>query len=347
MPISENFSPKRILVCQQRQIGDVLLATPAIELLKKRYPSAELHVFTEEKCAPMLWHNPYINKIWSLDKKALQSLWQEVAWYWKVARTGFDLIVDFQQLPRCRWIVAFSRSKIRLTFTPPWYNRSLYTHFCSMIDGYAAMSKASILRELGIHYAGERPKLCLTEEERTNAAQILQTAGLKSGDILITVDATHRYASRRWPVKLYAETLHLLAKQRPELRFFPFWGPGEEKDVQELIRLCPDSDRILRQTRTFSLREVAGCIAMAKLHLGNCSAPRHIAVAVDTPSCVVLGSSSDGWTFPSPKHTTIAAGLDCQPCKVNTCPKASIAPCLNAVSPQMVAERVLSILQEL
>ena len=32
------FSPKRILVCQLRQIGDVVLATPSIELLKRRYP---------------------------------------------------------------------------------------------------------------------------------------------------------------------------------------------------------------------------------------------------------------------------------------------------------------------
>ena len=30
------FAPRRILVCQQRQIGDALLATPALELLKKK-----------------------------------------------------------------------------------------------------------------------------------------------------------------------------------------------------------------------------------------------------------------------------------------------------------------------
>ena len=33
-----SISPRRILVCQQRQLGDVLLATPAMELLKKRFP---------------------------------------------------------------------------------------------------------------------------------------------------------------------------------------------------------------------------------------------------------------------------------------------------------------------
>ena len=48
------FSPKRILVCQLRQIGDVVLATPSIELLKRRYPDAEIHLLTEKKCAPLL-----------------------------------------------------------------------------------------------------------------------------------------------------------------------------------------------------------------------------------------------------------------------------------------------------
>ena len=42
------FSPKRILVCQLRQIGDVVLATPSIELLKRRYPDAEIHLLTEK-----------------------------------------------------------------------------------------------------------------------------------------------------------------------------------------------------------------------------------------------------------------------------------------------------------
>lgn len=42
------FVPARILVCQLRQIGDVILSTPCLELLKRRYPESELHVFTEK-----------------------------------------------------------------------------------------------------------------------------------------------------------------------------------------------------------------------------------------------------------------------------------------------------------
>ncbi len=92
----------RILVCQLRQIGDVLLTTPSIELLGRTYPNAELHVFTEKKCLPMLKNNPHVDAIWPVDKAALGNPLREYLWYRKVAGCGFDLVVDFQQLPRCR-----------------------------------------------------------------------------------------------------------------------------------------------------------------------------------------------------------------------------------------------------
>jgi len=60
---------QKILICQLRQIGDVLLATPSVELLKKRFPDAEIHFFTENKALPVLQNNPYICKIWAIDKK--------------------------------------------------------------------------------------------------------------------------------------------------------------------------------------------------------------------------------------------------------------------------------------
>ena len=215
------FSPKRILVCQLRQIGDVVLATPSIELLKRRYPDAEIHLLTEKKCAPLLEHNPHLGKVWTLDKKVLSSLPQEIAWYWHVARTGYDLVVDFQQLPRCRWVVAFSGAPVRLSYTPPWYTSLLYTHSSDMLDGYSAMSKASVLRPLGIEWNGERPRVYLTGEEHAFARTLLSQAGLQPEQRLITLDPTHRQPTRRWPLAHYAGLVSLLAERDASLRFLP------------------------------------------------------------------------------------------------------------------------------
>ncbi len=336
------FVPARILVCQLRQIGDVILSTPCLELLKRRYPESELHVFTEKKCEPVLRGNPHVTRIWSLDKARLKSFPTEILWYWKMARTGFDLVVDLQQLPRCRWVTAFSAARVRLSFTPPWYNRLLYTHRVDLVDGYAALCKASILAPLGIHATSERPRLYLAEEERQAAARLLHALGLRPEHRLVTLDPTHRRVTRRWPASAYAETLRLLADADPALRFLPLWGPGEEQEIRELVAACDCKDHILLPERMLSLREMAACIEAARLHLGNCSAPRHMAVAVGTPSCVIRGATSDGWTYPSPQHVTVAANLDCQPCNRNTCSTGT--PCLTAVPPRRVADTVLAML---
>ena len=57
---------QKILVCQLRQIGDVILTTPAVELLRRRFPLAEIHVFTEKKCLPVLENNPNVTRVWPL-----------------------------------------------------------------------------------------------------------------------------------------------------------------------------------------------------------------------------------------------------------------------------------------
>jgi ADP-heptose:LPS heptosyltransferase len=329
---------RRILLCQQRQIGDVLLATPAIQLVHEHYPEAEIHFFTEKKCAPILEGNPHLHKLWVVDRKQLNSLPKELAWYWKVARQNYDLVVDFQQLPRCRWVVGFSGAPVRLTFTPPWYHRPLYNHWSTPRGGYGAMTKASILEPLGIRWNGEKPRIYLAPEEHEAMRTLLAQMGLRPEHKLITMDPTSQKATRRWPAAHYARLLTLAAERDPALRFLPLWGPGEEAEVRAIVAAAGRTDHILLTPHMLSLREMAACVAEARLHMGNDSAPRHVAVAVDTPSFTIRGSTGLAWVFPSPEHTEIALDLPCQPCTRATCHTR----CLTDLTPEAVTDGMLA-----
>jgi ADP-heptose:LPS heptosyltransferase len=363
----------KILVCQLRMIGDVLLATPAIRLLAERFPQAELHVLTERFCAPMLENNPHIAHIWILDKKALRTLAQERVFSWrgighalpgirqlltlfrewafsrKVARQGFDLVVDFQQLPRCRWVVAFSGAQIRLSYDPPWYNRPLYTHWASPLRGYAAMAKASVLRPLGIEWRGQRPELFLKPEEREEAGQLLHELGLRPGEVLLSVDPTHRRQARAWPLEHWGVLLALAGAARPHLKFLLLFGPGEEQLVGRVREIALHAglapERLLLPSNVLTLRQMAACIGHAAMHAGNCSAPRHVAVAVGVPSFTVLGATSWAWTFPAPEHIHVARELECQPCNKNACPLYPEPRCLVELPPEDVLPRLLEHLE--
>lgn len=328
-----DYTPRRILLCQLRQIGDVLLLTPSIRMLKRRFPEAAIDVFTEAKCAPVLENNPDIDRVFRLDRSmgALESL----AYYRKVGRSGHDMLIDFQQLPRCRWVTLFSKARIKFTFSTPWYNRPVYTHWSKVAGPYAAKCKAGILiNGLGIPWVDDRPRLYLTQEERDWAEDFLRRLGAGPESPVVSVDATHRRITRQWPPEHYAQLMRTALQKRPDLRFLLLFGPGEREVVEDVRRLAGDSERILLPEDMISLRQMAAVLERCALHLGNCSSPSHFATAVDTPTLIIRGSTSSAWSFPSPEHGHMALDLPCQPCDQNECERDLL--CLRDLTPDMV-----------
>lgn len=339
--------PRSILVCQQRQIGDVLLVTPLLELLRKRWPQARLTLFTEKKCVPLLEGNPHIDEFLALDKAALHGLRAQATWYRKAAARGFDLVVDCQQLPRCRMLTLFCALKgtrTRLSFPSAWEKLGLYNLTAAPVHGlYAAATKASLLAPLGIAYAGEKPCICLKDEELQEASALLESLGLSRGTRLITVDATHRRASKRWPAERWAKLLDLLMERDASLRFMLLRGPGEDEEIRALKSRCLHPERIIVPDPAPSLRLSAACMAHAALHLGHCSAPRHMAVALNIPSIVIPGASGPEWRYPSPEHVEFRPRLTCSPCDKVEC---SDPQCLLLVQPEEVAAKAMEMLEK-
>ncbi|HWR02778.1 MAG TPA: glycosyltransferase family 9 protein [Humidesulfovibrio sp.] len=347
----ERLNPKRILCCQLRQIGDVLLLTPSIHMLKKHWPNAQIDVFTEKKCAPVLENNPEVNHVWALDRK--MSVLESLRYYRTVGTGGglgrYDLVIDFQQLPRIRWVMLFSDAPVKLSYPPPWYNQLVYTHWAKVSGPYAAKSKAGVLMNaFGLPWENDPPRIYLTDAEKDHARTELAAWGLAPGQTLVTVDATHRRITRLWPAEHYAALLTMAGKQRPDLRFLLLYGPGE-LEVAEQVRdkalaAGLDPAQLILPPRLTTLREMAAIQSQAALHLGNCSSPRHFAVAVGTKTLTVRGSTSSAWTYPGPGHEDLALGLPCQPCSENTCPLDR--KCLTGLKPEVVLPKMLEMLAE-
>jgi ADP-heptose:LPS heptosyltransferase len=347
----DRLEPRRILCCQLRQIGDVLLMTPALRMLKRRYPQADIDVFTEKKCAPVLENNPDVRHIWALDRS--MSLLQCLRYYRQVGTGGgmgrYDMIIDFQQLPRIRGVLTFSDAPVKLSYPPPWYNRLLYTHWAPVSGPYAAKCKAGILMNgLGLPWVNDPPRLYLREAETASARTALTQWGIAPGERFVTVDPTHRRPTRMWPGEHYARLLALAGAERPDVRFLLLYGPGEKNVVADVraqalaAGLAPE--RVVVPPRLTTLREMAAMQSLAALHLGNCSSPRHFAVAVGTKSLTVQGSTGSAWTFPGPGHEDVSLGLPCQPCGETGCPRDR--ECVRGLLPEAVLPRLLAMLDD-
>lgn len=325
-PTSHSFSC--ILVCQLSRLGDVLLATPAIELLARTCPEAEVHVLTDRRAVPLLEGNPHIAAVHAVDDA--ESAGPVRAWRIAIRLTRehrFDLVVDFQQTVLTRLASLLSGAPMRIADKRAFYLRPFYTHTGERRPGYAARSKVDLLAPLGIVWQGERPRMFLNDNDRARARTVLAGLfpGVRQGN-LITVDSTQARQCRCWPAGKFARLIATAAREHPETVFLPLYGPGELEVVDELLRYAVDegvpSERVRRTDEPLDLRTTAACIEAARLHVGNCSLPRHLAVAVGTPSLSVLGPTAEAsWTYPwkawgGEPHETARAAIACAPCAV-------------------------------
>lgn len=322
MIIPQDFSPKKILIIQLRQLGDVLLTTPVIKALRERFPHAHISFLTEENAYDILSGNPYLDEIIAVKRK--QPIFEQIKFIMDIRRKGFDLILDFMANPRTAYITLLSGAKMTVAFDIP-IRRYLYKVRVKPKGGYAVDYKMDMLRPLGIEKADNTPFMHVPLEAENKISTFLKSAGIGDYDFLVCIDATHRRITRKWTGEGFAELADRL-KEKYDARVIFLRGPGERDVVEKIMAICKHEHILSPGT---NLKELAALLKRASLLIGNCSFPRHVAVSQGTPSLVILGSSSEGWTHPSPIHQTVKKGLPCQPCKKLDCSDLS---CMTALT---------------
>ncbi len=305
------MSAPRYLVVQLRQIGDVVLTTPIPRILKEERPGCHVSFLTESPSHRLLEGNPFIDEVIVSQRGA--PWWQVLRFGRDLQRRCFDAVLDFMGNPRSALLSFLSGARVRVSYRAR-LRGLLYSHRVPREGRYAVEYKRGLLGPLGIRSERDRPEIFLSNAELVRGRELADRLRDGADGPLVTVDPTHRRIARRWPLQNYAE----LSRRMGERGWLPIvlWGPGEEAEAREVVDRSEGKARLAPST---DLRQLAALLASVDLHLGNCSAPRHIAVAVGTPTFTILGSTSPGWTHPSAEHSHIALGLECQPCKGGPC----------------------------
>lgn len=71
--LARSQSPKILILRPHQGLGDLLLATPIFRALQLKYPKLEIHFLADTYNDIAIRHNPYLEKIWVWDKRAMKN----------------------------------------------------------------------------------------------------------------------------------------------------------------------------------------------------------------------------------------------------------------------------------
>ncbi len=298
---------KRILLIQLRQLGDILLTTPALRAIRQAEPNAQIDFLSHQMGRLILADNPDIDE--HLVYTDADSFRQHAALIKRLRSASYDLVFDFMYNPRSALLAWMTRAKSRIAFDS---RRNLaYTTIVPKLakSDYIVREKFALLRAVGMQAKDERLILPWSPSD----AQVVQKLAIsepsfQSAKLRVVLSPTHRRQERRWPLQRYAALADFLVNSFGACVVW-LWGPGEEAVIDQCQSLCQSST--LKAPPT-SFKEMAALLANVDLFIGNSNGPSHVAVSTQIHSLQLHGPTlALTWCPNSDSHQSIqAASMD-------------------------------------
>lgn len=250
----------RVAVVRLRSLGDCVLTTPALALLKRSRPDLAIGVAVEDRFQSVYENNPHITQL-------LAPTWQAVR-SWKST-----LCLNLHGGTRSQWMTAFSGAQWRAGFAH-------HTLSCAY------------------NFKVKRAQQILGVRRTVHTAEHIASAFFALGVPVQQVPRSELYAGNS-PMEGRYAVLHPFAsaaeKQWPAerfsevARFLTLWNIAP-------IFLCGPGDNPapFRAHRLFqgTLSEAKALLSKAAVFIGNDSGPAHIAAAFGIPSVVLFSTSN-------------------------------------------------------
>lgn len=323
--------PRTVVLRLPNPLGDVVMATPLLSLLRAALPAARLLACGADAYQPLLAGRPDLDGFLPLPREARSSRGAVGRQAAILRAAGADAILI---LPNS-WSSALAAWRARI---PARIGRRgggrglLLTGSLPPIPGPAPMTElyADLLPLLGL----ARPAPGALPPARLVAHAPSPLDG--SGPWLGVAPGAAFGPSKQYPEPALLEAVAAVCRARG-LR--PAWigAPAER----------PALERLAAGVRALGLEPavVCGDLGAAKSAIARCAAllamdngARHLAAALGVPQAVVYGPTHPAWSAHALERTVIVRReeLDCLACHHRRCPRAG-HPCMTRLAPAEVA----------
>lgn len=319
----------KFLIVRLSSIGDIVLTTPVVRMLKQQVEEAQVHFLTKPQYTGILENNPYISKIHvykAKNKEFIESLRNEF----------FDYVIDLHKNLRTHFlknklgIYAFAVNKIN-------WEKWLMVNFklnklpdVHIVDRYLETTRLFDVEndQKGLDYF-------IPVKDEVN---LLSLPGkFPYAYVAFAIGAQH--STKRLPNKKIIEICNKLSLPVVLL------GGKEDRENAELINASVSGTPVYNACGKYNLNSSASLVRQAKVVITHDTGLMHIAAALKKRIVSVWGNTIPEFgmsPYLADSNSVIfeVKGLKCRPCSkigYKKCPKKHFK-CMNNINSTQVAE---------
>lgn len=325
----------KFLIIRFSSIGDIVLTTPVVRCLRKKFPDAQIHYLTKQAFASIVLTNPYLNKVHIL-KDDLDSIIEELR------NENFDYIIDLHHNFRTLKIKTALKDVRSFSFDKLNIRKWIFVNFKMnvMPDKHIVDRYMETVKSLGVVNDGKGLDYFIHDKDVVRQQDI--PISHLHGYIGIVIGAAHN--TKKLPVHKLKELCSKIDH--------PIILLGGKEDYSNAVQICSiDPVKIYNACGKYNLNESADLVRRAKLIISHDTGLMHIAAAFKKDIISVWGN-----TVPSfgmyPYQTTYeifdVKKLWCRPCsKIGyaKCPLGHFK-CMEKISIDGIVNRVNILLKK-
>jgi ADP-heptose:LPS heptosyltransferase len=325
----------KFLIIRFSSIGDIVLTTPVIRCLRKRYPDAEIHFATKLSFQPILEANPYINKIHLL-RDDINSLINELK------TESYDYIIDLHhnirtlKIKNALKVKAFSFNKVNIQkwvlVNTKFINVLPHKH---IVDRYMDTVKSLEVMNDGLGLDYFIPSKDILRPDDIPISHI-------HGYIGIVIGAAHN--TKKLPIDKLKELCTKLNH--------PIILLGGKEDIPAATEIASfDRVKVYNACGKFNINESADLVKNAKLIISHDTGLMHIAAAFKKNIISVWGNTVPSFgMYPYQTFYEVfeVKHLWCRPCTkigFDKCPLGHFK-CMCKISMDDIVKRVNAFLKK-
>lgn len=308
--------------------GDVILTTPVLRELRKKYPDALIDFVVLDKFKEAIRGNKNVNNLIIFEKDKYKGIKGIYDFSKKLG--DYDLVIDLHAKMRSFFISNFVKGKVlRYRKRPLW--KSLFVKWKLIkysVDHTIIKSYFKPLEILGLKYKGE-------ELDFDFEAKDLEKVRTYDNFVVFAPGASKE--TKKWT----KENFSFLAKKLHEeynKKIILIGGKNEWEELEEIRK--NSGEFCINLGGQLSLKESGALLSKASFVVTNDSGPFHMARGVKTLSFVIFGPTDPNMFEYNDKAILLFANEPCSPCSLHgdkACPKGHFN-CMKNLTAEKVFE---------